>query len=187
MRVPGIGIVGVYRDWIVVASGERAVAPLQIASVRRAQSAHDAGELIDDPDGAAARMRRGDTCLIAEFDRALAGIYWINYGTTQDARLGDTSFTGKYVYANQLFVCPGFRGKGIGQALASAARDHARELGAVVVAAVPFGNIASLKLHRSTGFRVDHRVLGVRIDRRYVRLRGDVAQLMSPGSLADRS
>jgi L-amino acid N-acyltransferase YncA len=176
VRIPGVGVCGSFSDRILVSDAELDPrAPAWQISVREATSLEGIGQLLASRLDHEGRLRRGDVCLVAWMEEGPVGVYWLNYGTRQDSRLGDTRCSDRYVYANQLLVEQQCRGRGVGTTLASAARRHAMQQGARdVVCAVPVGNQASFVAHRAAGFLETGVVRGLRFGERYVRVAGGI-------------
>lgn len=178
MNVPGIGICGSFSDRILVSGGFLELDPLdrdQQVLVQPATSLEGMSHLLAAGLDHAERLRHGDVCLAATLEGRAVGLYWLNYGTQQDLRLGDTRSSSRYVYANQLLVDAQRRGRGVGTALAMSAIRHARQqAGRTVVCAVPVGNQASLVTHRAAGFVESGIVRGLRLGERYLRFTGGI-------------
>jgi GNAT superfamily N-acetyltransferase len=178
VKVPGVGICGRFSDQILVSGGVLELDPLdraQQVAVQPVTSLEGLSHLLAVGLDHAERLRHGDVCLAATLEGRAVGLYWLNYGTQQDLRLGDTRSSSRYVYANQLLVDAQRRGHGIGTALAMAASRHARQQAdRNVVCAVPVGNQASLVTHTAAGFVDRGIVRGLRFGERYVRFTGGI-------------
>jgi phosphinothricin acetyltransferase len=106
-----------------------------------------------------ASLRRGDRCLVLEYDARICAFAWVTFTDFRLALWYTLKLPPSWSYLVYIFVHPQFTGRGVGSCLLGALMAAVRDQGGTHMVAGMYSNWhASIRMHTRVGFRLHRRL-----------------------------